>query len=79
MLRVAPVLLHHHSQPIEKVFTSSFREGSLTPSITNYLQGLIKSIEDSMQRAQVPGPITQLATDDPWAQDYFEPGYTSIP
>ncbi|KAM3497284.1 hypothetical protein MY10362_009361 [Beauveria mimosiformis] len=79
MLRVAPVLLHHHRQPIEKVFTSSFREGSLTPAITNYVQGLIKSIEDNMQRAQVPGPITQLATDDPWAQDYFEPGYTSMP
>ncbi|OAA59372.1 Protein-arginine deiminase [Cordyceps fumosorosea ARSEF 2679] len=79
MLRVAPVLLHHHRQPIKQVFASSFRGGSMAASITDYVQGLIRGIENSMQRAGVPGPIKQLETDDPWAQDYLEPGYTSMP
>lgn len=78
MLRVAPVLMHHHRQPIQTVFASSFpdiRRGQTR----SYIDGLVKGIEGSMQKSQVPGPITLLSTMDPWAQDFFEPGYTSMP
>ncbi|KHN95704.1 Protein-arginine deiminase [Metarhizium album ARSEF 1941] len=76
-LRVAPVLLQHHRQPVQKVFASSFP--GLTGKMKALVEGIMKGIEDSMQKAQVPGPLTRLPTKDLWAQDYFEPGYTSMP
>ncbi|KAM3439507.1 hypothetical protein NHJ13734_003672 [Beauveria thailandica] len=77
MLRVAPVLLHHHRQAVNEVFTSAFP--SFTGGMKSYIDTIISGIQSSMKAAGITGPMTRLATDDPWAQDYFEPAYASMP
>ncbi|EGX91924.1 putative protein-arginine deiminase [Cordyceps militaris CM01] len=77
MLRVAPVLLHHHRQAVTEVFTSDFPQ--FTGQVKDYLNTIIAGIQTSMKTAGITGPLTRLATNDVWAQDYFEPGYTSMP
>ncbi|KAK2609000.1 hypothetical protein QQS21_002480 [Conoideocrella luteorostrata] len=77
MLRVAPVLLHHHRQPIQKLFAPDFPASS--GDTTNYINRVERDIENSMKVANIPGPISKVPTDDVWTQDWFEPGYTSMP
>ncbi|XWX01646.1 hypothetical protein V2A60_009674 [Cordyceps javanica] len=77
MLRVAPVLLHHNRQSIQRVFTSGFPASR--PETRASMDRIVQDIEKSMEPAHVPGPITRIDTDDAWAQDYFEAAYTSMP
>ncbi len=77
MLRVAPVLLHHHRQAVSQVFTSDYPR--MKGSMKAYLNTIIDGIQTGMKAAGIAGPLTRLATDDAWAQDYFEPAYASMP
>ncbi|OAQ62763.1 arginine deiminase type-3 [Pochonia chlamydosporia 170] len=80
MLRVAPVLTHHHLQPVEKVFTT---KKSFDGKLAEEQEALIKPIEDgiqrNMQKAGIKQPLEHLNIQYTWAQDVMEPGYASMP
>lgn len=71
-LRVAPILTHHHLQAPDQVFTVAGRgrpaQAQFAAFIANYTA-----------QAGVKKPVYMFDESDIWAQDYFEPGYTSIP
>ncbi|KAI9159172.1 Protein-arginine deiminase type-1 [Paramyrothecium foliicola] len=69
-LRVAPILTHHHVQPADRVFVTSF------PSGVNgqFVKDLHANVDTIM-------PVQELrnASSDIWTQDFFETAYSSIP
>ncbi|KAM3518206.1 hypothetical protein MY4038_010152 [Beauveria bassiana] len=77
MLRVAPVLLQHHRQAVKEVFAPDifYTDDDSKASVERIVSG----IQSSMKAAGITGPLTRLVNDDPWAQDYFEPAYASMP
>lgn len=76
MLRVAPVLTHHHLQPIEKVFVT---KKSYNKEHGKIISMIDDSIQKSMQKAGIKEPLSRLDIDYTWAQDVMEPTYASIP
>ncbi|XWW97726.1 hypothetical protein V2A60_005713 [Cordyceps javanica] len=68
-LRVAPVMIHHHKQAVNKLFSSTVRRAGEVGEAANKA---LDSLETSM-------PLERLPTPDVWAQDFFEPGYMSMP
>ncbi|RDA93998.1 hypothetical protein CP533_4980 [Ophiocordyceps camponoti-saundersi (nom. inval.)] len=84
VLRVAPVLSHHHLQEIDTVMTNN---ASINPDDAperkekkKDLQAMISGLEQSMKKAGIKTPLylfKNLAIT--WGQDYFEPGYQSMP
>ncbi|KZZ94416.1 arginine deiminase type-3 [Moelleriella libera RCEF 2490] len=81
MLRVAPVVTHHHLQPIEKLFTTNQQHG--TPEQVKQRKALLQPIESdiqkSMQKAGIKAAIEHVNASTSWAQDLFEPAYASMP
>ncbi|XWW96126.1 hypothetical protein V2A60_004096 [Cordyceps javanica] len=73
MLRVAPLLTHHHLQPIEKVFATKkqVQAAAIGP--------IEDGIRSSMQKAGIKEPLEYLDVEYTWAQDVMEPAYASIP
>ncbi|OBT94486.2 hypothetical protein VE01_07200 [Pseudogymnoascus verrucosus] len=76
-LRVAPVLTHHHAQAAREVFTTAgnYSEGA------NFFQGwFVDRLQNALDKTRGRYPLTQFhGSDDIWAQDFVEPGYTSMP
>ncbi|WEW59903.1 protein-arginine deiminase [Emydomyces testavorans] len=70
-LRVAPVLTHHHLQRAQQIFVSDL-EGDFHKA---FFQGLAASVK----KAGISSPVYVANTGDQWTQDFFEPGYTSMP
>ncbi|VUC31630.1 unnamed protein product [Clonostachys rosea] len=71
-LRVAPILTHHHGQIAERVFaTKATVPGPQADFVTN----LIQNVAD----AGIDEPVFEFLNGDIWTQDFFEPGYSSIP
>nr|XP_036581783.1 arginine deiminase type-3 [Colletotrichum truncatum]KAF6790226.1 arginine deiminase type-3 [Colletotrichum truncatum] len=71
-LRVAPVLTHHHAQPVSKAFTVA----------VNYDISQVQFVADfknNVADAGIDEPVFVFSGFDRWAQDFFEPGYASIP
>ncbi|KAJ6436959.1 putative peptidylarginine deiminase [Purpureocillium lavendulum] len=78
-LRVAPVMVHHHGQLLEQVFATAGGD-STVQSI------FVQVLREITARAGVKKPLFAFNMSDspegfldPWAQDFFEAGYTSIP
>lgn len=73
-LRVAPVLTHHTLQNPVEVFTS-------VPDGDTEMQQFVATIENYTSKAGIKRPVVKFKTSplDIWTQDFFEPGYTSIP
>ncbi|KAM5342228.1 hypothetical protein ACJ41O_015259 [Fusarium nematophilum] len=72
MLRVAPVLSHHHGQLTERVFTTR----------ANYNNSQVEFVSDlkhHVAEAGISEAVFLFPQDDIWTQDFFEPGYTSMP
>ncbi len=69
-LRVAPVLTYHHLLPAEKIWVSN----TGYPGNAETRAGL----EASCKAAGLDAP-TEIDDGDPWTQDFFEPGYMSMP
>ena len=71
MLRVAPVLTHHHLQRAERIISLDPAPG---PNLNRELRTAIAA-------AELRDPLFTLTEmgNDPWIQDFFEPGYSSIP
>lgn len=60
MLRVAPVLTHHHLQPVKKVFiTKKPVDKQMTKAIARVKQG----IQKNMQKAGIKEPLHRLDID----------------
>ncbi|QSS60755.1 arginine deiminase type-4 [Histoplasma capsulatum] len=74
-LRVAPILTYHHSQSVQQIFTTAGNDTS------NFFQSkFVSTLEASLAEMDVNYPLFEFnASDDLWAQDFFEPGYTSMP
>jgi protein-arginine deiminase len=69
-MRVAPVMTYHHLLPAEEVFIAN--TGSAGNRATR--SDLVKACK----AAGTPAP-TLIDDQDPWAQDYFETAYMSMP
>lgn len=85
-LRVAPVLTHHHGQTTKQVITQApFRShgSAAQQDLGGCWQGsFVEALQNATRRAQVEGGLFILndtATSDIWVQDFFEPGYMSMP
>ncbi|KAM3497308.1 hypothetical protein MY10362_009337 [Beauveria mimosiformis] len=80
-LHVAPVLTHHHGQPAQQLFVSNNGRAKQ--------EQFIKDLKAVSNRTGMQAPPYvfdhrrcyggQGAGPEKWAQDFFEPGYTTIP
>jgi protein-arginine deiminase len=70
ILRVAPVLTFHHLLPAEKIWASKTGTGGNADMRTD-LTTSCKAVGIST--------VDTIDTPDPWAQDFFEPAYMSMP
>ncbi|RDA83165.1 hypothetical protein CP532_4938 [Ophiocordyceps camponoti-leonardi (nom. inval.)] len=83
MLRVAPVLSHHHLQKVDTVMTGKPFLGD-DPSdgrkVDEKRMAMISGLQQSMKKAGIKTPlhVFNTSTHD-WAQDVLEPGYQSMP
>jgi protein-arginine deiminase len=71
-MRVAPVLVHNHTQRAIDVFGPD--SGRYVPHKT-----FIADMQAALQKAGFDRPIIQIKTNDNWAQDFVEFGYASMP
>ncbi|KFY05100.1 hypothetical protein O988_00255 [Pseudogymnoascus sp. VKM F-3808] len=76
-LRVAPVLTHHHAQAVREVLTTA---GNYSET-SNFFQGwFVDRFQHALDKTRGRYPLTKFkGSDDIWAQDFVEPGYTSMP
>jgi protein-arginine deiminase len=74
MLRVAPVVVHHHLERVQQVMAVKDKK-SLQTSQMAFLEDLNSVVQD----AGISKPLHLFEGDDRWAQDIVEPGYTSMP
>lgn len=72
-LRVAPVLTHHPAQPAEQLLAY------YQPAPNGGPYHFVRDLTRISKQAGVPKPLLQVNTTDIWTQDFFEPGYTTIP
>ncbi|POR36277.1 Protein-arginine deiminase type-1 [Tolypocladium paradoxum] len=77
-LRVAPVLTHHHLQLASQVLVVGSRARDPQSKFVQDLRANVKKAGITKPVFQLD-PVFQFYGDDIWAQDFFEPGYTSIP
>ena len=70
VLRVAPVLTFHHLLPAEQIWVSNTR--------TQGNKDMRTDLAASCKAAGIAAPKT-IDVPDPWAQDFFEPAYMSMP
>ncbi|KAL4964270.1 uncharacterized protein BDV14DRAFT_175140 [Aspergillus stella-maris] len=71
-LKLAPVVTHHHLQEVETIVSVA----ADSDAQRRFLSGL----NESRQEAGIQEPLLLLnQTDDIWAQDFFEPAYSSMP
>ncbi len=69
-LRVAPVLTYHHLLPAEKIWMSNTGRAGNADTRAD--------ITASCKAAGLDG-LEEIDETDPWTQDFFEPGYMSMP
>ncbi|PGH15587.1 hypothetical protein AJ79_02369 [Helicocarpus griseus UAMH5409] len=76
-LRIALVLTHHHSESVHEILTTA---GNNTDNGDFFLDRFVSAFETAHVEMDVHAPLFKFnASDDRWAQDFFEPGYTSMP
>ena len=74
-LRVAPVLSHHHAQRTTDLFTTAGND-----TWNEFQAQFVLDLEKFLVDLDLPYPLYQFnESDDIWAQDLFEPGYTAMP
>ncbi|KAG8412697.1 hypothetical protein J3458_013138 [Metarhizium acridum] len=77
VLRVAPVLTQHHGQRLKQLLTA-------TGARRDNQQRFIQELGQISSKAGLKAPLHVINTsrceaNEIWAQDFFEPGYMSIP
>lgn len=75
-MRVAPVLTHHHAQLAEQVFAS---DPSGLDGMDNESFPFPNDLARVSAQAGVKKPLYHVNVTDNWTQDFFEPGYATIP
>lgn len=75
-LRVAPVLTHHHAQHTLEVFSRTAYNGADFYQ-AEFLSNLTGILDE--KAPELPVFLFSDDTGDIWAQDFLEPGYTSMP
>jgi protein-arginine deiminase len=73
LMKQAPVLLHHHLQPVETVLVTAKSNTSWQSEFANSLQTHLGALDSPPELVQ----FTQ--SEDIWAQDFLEPGYVNMP
>ncbi|KAF4419919.1 hypothetical protein FACUT_11359 [Fusarium acutatum] len=73
MLRVIPVLTHHHLQKVEEVLTA---HNVLSPYLVDFTNKLESITKDAGMKKDL---YLFNVTLDKWVQDFVEPGYASMP
>ena len=74
-LRVAPILTFHHLMSVSELLTTNGNE-SMTPYQTQFVSDLRNALDG--QSIKIPLWLFNHS-DDVWAQDFLEPGFTSFP
>ncbi|KAM0351097.1 hypothetical protein ACHAPU_002879 [Fusarium lateritium] len=74
-VRVAPVLTHHHGQQAQRILSTGVNEAGFNNVQQAYLDNLQQNVADS----GIKEPIFYFHNQDIWTQDFFEPGYSSMP
>ncbi|KAH7215445.1 hypothetical protein DER44DRAFT_893766 [Fusarium oxysporum] len=74
-VRVAPVLTHHHGQVAQRVFSTGVNEPGSNPVQQQYVDDIKRNVASS----GIKDPIFLFDNQDIWTQDFFEPGYSSMP
>ncbi|PHH68328.1 hypothetical protein CDD82_636 [Ophiocordyceps australis] len=75
MMRVAPVLTHHHGQLVQQVVTSDGVAGGPLLDQKKFVEDL-EAVNDQINLFD---PMRTLHTPDVWTQDFMEPAYATIP
>ncbi|OAA76584.1 Protein-arginine deiminase [Akanthomyces lecanii RCEF 1005] len=75
-MRVAPVLTHHHAQLAEQVFAT---DGWVPEEVGNRTNQFAEDLERLSAQAGLKQPFYAVNVTDNWTQDFFEPGYTTMP
>ncbi|WP_307855835.1 protein-arginine deiminase domain-containing protein [Kibdelosporangium banguiense] len=73
MLRVSPVLTHHHLQQAQEVLASEGTDDRPEQ------QRFVKELADRVKAAGIDAPLRLFGPDDQWVQDFFEPAYVTMP
>ena len=74
VLKLAPVLLHHHLQPAQRLISVLGNES------TEAQHRFIRQLDAAKQKSELSTPLTLLDfSDDWWAQDIMEPAFASMP
>jgi protein-arginine deiminase len=68
-LRVAPVILSHHLEPVELAFVTRFGD----PESRAFVNAIKPPV------AEIGSGLRVFSDEDPWTQDLFENGYMSMP
>ncbi|MGW4202765.1 protein-arginine deiminase domain-containing protein [Streptomyces sp. NPDC004726] len=77
-MRVAPVLTHHHLQQVQQVMV---KELSGTDRYAEVQRKFVKDLAKQVKAAGIDKPLKKFTKDevDVWVQDFFEPGYATMP
>lgn len=77
VLRTAPVLTHHHLQRAEEVLVTKVKGAG---SYGRDQRAFVKELAAQVKDAGIGKPLTTFTKyGDPWAQDFVEPAYASVP
>ncbi|VZI13325.1 unnamed protein product [Fusarium fujikuroi] len=74
-VRVAPVLTHHHGQVAQRIFSTGVNEPGSNPQQQQFVDDIKRNVASS----GIKDPIFLFDNQDVWTQDFFEPGYSSMP
>ncbi|CAG7565904.1 unnamed protein product [Fusarium equiseti] len=74
-VRLAPILTHHHGQLAQRIFSTGVNE----PGSNNVQQAFVDDLKRNVASAGIKEPVFLFDNQDIWAQDFFEPGYSSMP
>ena len=73
-LRVAPILTHHHAQKLLELVSVAGNDTDINQK--RFIANVTKALIDNEPNV---GLYLFSRSDDVWAQDYFEAGYTNMP
>ncbi|PHH59258.1 hypothetical protein CDD81_3515 [Ophiocordyceps australis] len=83
MMRVAPVLTHHHGQLVQQVITSDGvidpMPGLPKPPVLLDQKKFVEDLEIVNDQIDFDDPLRPLHSFDVWTQDFVEPAYATIP
>ncbi|MER7043702.1 protein-arginine deiminase domain-containing protein [Streptomyces jumonjinensis] len=78
-LKTAPVLTHHHRQKAQEVLVTKMKPFDELDGYAEEQNKFVKNLEREVKAAGITKPVKKFTGyQDPWAQDFVEPGYVSM-